>query len=74
MVAQIHVSIILVVTAVNDRVRNRWINEEMWSYRESSTTGWCVIIRIGSIVERKGLNVLCCWFWIAPSNLFMYLF
>ena len=48
--AQIHVSIILVVTAVNERVRNRRINEEMWPYRESSTTGWCVIIRIGSIV------------------------
>jgi hypothetical protein len=72
MVAPIHVSIILVVTAVNGRVRNRRINEEdVWSYREFSATGW--IIRIGSIVERKGLNVLC-WFWVAPSNVFLYLF
>jgi len=61
--AQIHVSIILVVTAVNDRVRNRRINEEMWPYLEFSATGWCVVIRVGSI---DGLNVLC-WFWIATS-------
>ena len=71
--AQIHVSIILVVTAVNERVRNRRINEEMWPYREFSATGWCMIIRVGSIVETNGLNVLC-WFWIATSNAFMYLF
>ena len=44
---QIRVSIILVVTAVNDRVRNRRINEEMWPYLEFSATGWCMIIKIG---------------------------
>ena len=73
MVAKIHVSINLVVTVVYDRVRNIRINEEIWLYCELSTTGRCMIIRIGLIVERKGLNVLC-WFWIAPSNLFMCLF
>ena len=36
--AKIHVPIILVVT-VNDRVGNRRINEEMWSYLEFSATG-----------------------------------
>ena len=62
--AKIHVSIILVVTMVNDRVRSRWINEEMWPYLEFSATGWCVMISIGSI--ERPLNVLC-WFWIATS-------
>jgi len=49
---------------VNDRVRSRWINEEMWPYLEFSATGWCVMISIGSI--ERPLNVLC-WFWIATS-------
>jgi hypothetical protein len=43
-VAPIHVPIILYRTAANDRVRNRDRRKNVWSYTESSETGWCMIV------------------------------
>jgi len=68
MVTRIHVSIILVVTVVNDRVR-----KEKWGDVWSHTVSMMIRLGIGSIVEMKWLNVHC-RYWIVPSNAFIFLF